>query len=31
VGGRPTLVRDLSAVQLSLWGDEISLLEPVAA
>jgi predicted DNA-binding helix-hairpin-helix protein len=28
---RPTLVRDLSPVQLSLWGDEIPLLEPVAA
>jgi len=28
---RPTLVRDLSPVQLSLWGDELPLLEPVAA
>jgi predicted DNA-binding helix-hairpin-helix protein len=28
---RPTLVRDLSPVQLSLWGDEMPLLEPVAA
>jgi putative DNA modification/repair radical SAM protein len=28
---RPTLVRDLSPVQLSLWGSELPLLEPVAA
>jgi len=28
---RCTLVRDLSPVQLSLWSDEIPLLEPVAA
>jgi putative DNA modification/repair radical SAM protein len=28
---RPIPVRDLSPVQLSLWGDEIPLLEPVAA
>jgi predicted DNA-binding helix-hairpin-helix protein len=28
---RPTLVRDLSPVQLSLWGDQLPLLEPVAA
>jgi predicted DNA-binding helix-hairpin-helix protein len=31
LAGRPTLVRDLSPVQLSLWGDEIPLLEPMAA
>ena len=28
---RPTLVRDLSPVQLSLWGDDLPRLEPVAA
>jgi putative DNA modification/repair radical SAM protein len=28
---RPTAVRDLSPVQLSLWGDEVALQEPVAA
>ena len=28
---RPTLVCNLSPVQLSLWGDQLPLLEPVAA
>ena len=28
---RPTLVRDLSPVQLSFWSEEVPLLEPVAA
>jgi putative DNA modification/repair radical SAM protein len=31
LAGRPTAVRDLSPVQLSLWRDEIPSLEPVAA
>jgi len=28
---RPTLVRDLSPLQLSFWSEEVPLLEPVAA